>query len=163
MRRALLALSLALGCMPRIEPINVRVAHVGIARMEAADVRILIINPNRFALDLEDLHYCLLLTTDTIAAGANSTSVHIGARDTTETEFRMALRIGLADAARHLASARADTFRIRLTGRYALPTFLGPLRRPFSYENAIPLSNPLERLFGPFVRQRQQTATAPND
>ncbi len=148
-----LAAGLALlpaGCTPRLRPVEVEFSRISIEEMERGTVELKITNPNGFSVDIEDLCYSILLTTDTVARGRRRSPVHIEAQDTTSAEFQFVFLLSLADLLSALPDILEDTVVLKLTGRYSLPSFLGPKKRPFAYTRVIRLADELEEIIKPF-------------
>ncbi len=143
-------LLLAVGCSPRFEPVDVDFSRVELEEMERGTIELTIHNPNPFRVDIESLHYSLSLTGDTLAKGSRRTPVRIAASDTTVAEFPFTIELDLSDLLARLPDIMDDTIELRLAGRYSLPAFLGPMKRPFRYRKEIPLLEPLGDIIRPF-------------
>ncbi|UCG42385.1 MAG: LEA type 2 family protein [candidate division WOR-3 bacterium] len=143
-------LLLAASCRPRLRPVEADYTRITIEEMERAVVQLRIVNPNRFSLDIENLHYALLLAEDTLARGARRTPVHVESQDTTLADFPFTLGMSVSDLIKRLPDLLEDTVKLSITGRYSLPSIFGPKHRPFLYQKAVPLADELKDIIAPF-------------
>jgi LEA14-like dessication related protein len=143
-------LLLAVSCRPRLRPVEVDYTRITIEEMERAVVELRIVNPNQFSVDIENLHYALLLAHDTLARGARRMPVHIGSQDTALADFPFTLEMTVSDLIKRLPDLLEDTVKLHITGRYSLPSIFGPKHRPFRYQKAIPLADEFKDIIAPF-------------
>lgn len=143
-------LLLAVSCRPRLRPVEVDYTRITVEEMERAVVELKIVNPNPFSVDIENLHYALLLAGDTLARGARRMPVHVESRDTTLADFPFSLEMTVSDLIKRLPGLLEDTVRLVITGRYSLPGVFGPKHRPFRYQKTIPLADELKDVIAPF-------------
>jgi LEA14-like dessication related protein len=150
--RYLLILLLAASCAPRIEPVTVEFAGLEVEEMERGVVKLAVHNPNRFAVDIENLGYVVLLERDTLARGRRADILRIPAEDSTTAAFPFDLKLDVGDVLSSVLSGETDTVRLELAGRYSVPGFLGPKKQPFRYRHELALSELFEEFTRPFKK-----------
>jgi len=155
MRALMTAVFLFVGCsscVPRFEEPTVDFRSLNLEEMKQAEVRLLIANPNRFAIDVRNLHYFLLLTGDTVAVGSRAVPVHVNAQDSLLASFLFEVRMKLGDMVGRVPDIADDTVRLVLRGEHSLPGLLGTTWRRFDYERTIPLRPEIDKLLAPLRR-----------
>jgi len=125
---------------------------LSLEEMKQAEVRLLVANPNRFAMDVRNLRYSLLLTGDTVASGRRDDPVHVRAQDSLLASFPFEVRMKLGDMVSRVPDIAGDTVRLELTGEHSLPGLFRTTWRRFEYHRAIPLRPEIDKLLSPLRR-----------
>ncbi len=141
-----------LACAPKFEEPAVEFRSFSMEDMAQAEVKLSVRNPNRFPVDVRNLRYALLLTGDTVAAGARAEVLRVGAQDSALAVFPFEMRIGLADIIGRIPDIASDTVRLELAGQHSLPGLFGTNWRRFDYRRTIPLRPDIDKLFAPLRR-----------
>jgi hypothetical protein len=124
---------------------SVRLTGIAAGNSDSIEVRLAVFNPNRQGVELGRTEYALLVGSETLASGARTAPVVLGARDSVELALPLSVRLGRVLGM--LPGALDDTAECRFSGEYTVPTLLGRRHDRFGQAFRFPVREQLQSIW----------------